>query len=195
MNSFIEYSIYEVIYMTKNILILMASPRLNGNTNLLCKQFKKGAVESGSNVKQINVQEKNINYCYGCNACYIAGSPDCLKNDDDMSEILDNMEEADVIVFATPVYFYTLSGQLKVLIDRTVPRYQKFTGKEIYIITAAATNDKANLDRTVEDIRGFLDCLENPVEKGIIYGNNAWDIGEIKDTPAYDEAYVMGKNA
>ncbi|MCD7782177.1 MAG: flavodoxin family protein [Methanosphaera sp.] len=177
----------------KNVLVLMGSPRLDGNTNILCDQFIKAAKETGANIEKIFVQEKNIKYCYGCNACFKTGNDNCLKIDDDMPEILDSMQKADVIVFATPVYFYTLSGQLKVLIDRTVPRYQKFSDKEVYIIIVAATKDKTLMERTVEDIRGYLDCLPNPHEKGIIYGNNAWEIGEIKNTPAYDEAYQMGK--
>ncbi|MDO5851799.1 MAG: flavodoxin family protein [Methanobacteriaceae archaeon] len=180
--------------MTKKVLILMGSPRTNGNTNILSEQFKKGAQETKAEVEIIKLQEKEINYCLGCNECFKQKNDYCLKQTDDVNEILDKMEEANIIVFATPVYFYTMSGQLKTLIDRTVPRYMKIQNKEIYYILAAATSDKSTLERTVEEFRGYLACLPNPQEKGIIYGYNAWEIGEINNTPAVEEAYFMGKN-
>jgi multimeric flavodoxin WrbA len=107
-----------------------------------------------------------------------------------MAEILDKMVTADVIVLATPVYFYTMDGQMKTFIDRTVPRYTEISNKDFYYIMTAADTDKASLNRTVESFRGFTeDCLDNARECGTIYGVGAWHVGEIKDTPAYDEAY------
>lgn len=112
-----------------------------------------------------------------------------------MEEILDKMVNADVIVLATPVYFYSMDGQLKTFIDRTVPRYTEISDKDFYYILTAADEDKSMLQRTIEGLRGFTeDCLDNPREAGIIYGTGAWKVGEIKSTPAYDEAYEMGKN-
>ena len=72
-----------------------------------------------------------------------------------MAEILDKMVAADVIVLATPVYFYTMDGQMKTLIDRTVPRYTEMTDKEFYYIMTAADTERANLEKTVEGLRGF----------------------------------------
>ena len=69
-------------------------------------------------------------------------------------------------VLATPVYFYTMDGQMKTLIDRTVPRYTEMTDKEFYYIMTAADTERANLEKTVEGLRGFtLDCLDRAVEK------------------------------
>ena len=111
-----------------------------------------------------------------------------------MAEILDKMVKADVIVLSTPVYFYTMDGQMKTLIDRTVPRYQEIKNKEFYYIVSAADTSIANMDKTIESFRGFtLDCLTNATEKGIIYGVGAWQVGEIQSTPAMKEAYEMGK--
>ena len=105
------------------------------------------------------------------------------------------MIHADVIVLATPVYFYSVDGQMKTFIDRTVPRYTEIRNKDFYFIMTAADTEKASLERTLETFRGFTeDCLEGVREAGILYGTGAWQIGEIKDTPAYDEAYEMGKN-
>lgn len=176
----------------KKVLILSASPRKDGNSELLCKEFEKGAIEAGHHVELISTRNKKINYCLGCGVCN--SKHKCVQKDD-MNEILDKMVEADVIVMATPVYFYSMNAQMKTLIDRTVPRYTEMANKELYYILAAADADKKMLHRTIEGFRGFAeDCLEGSIEKGIIYGINAWQIGEIVDTPAMKNAYVAGKN-
>lgn len=111
-----------------------------------------------------------------------------------VKEILDKMVNADVIVLATPVYFYSVSGQMKCFIDRTVPRYTEIKNKDFYFIMTAADTEKSNLERTMETFRGFTeDCLEGAKEAGIIYGIGAWQIGDIKNTPAYNKAYEMGR--
>jgi multimeric flavodoxin WrbA len=99
-----------------------------------------------------------------------------------------------VIVLATPVYFYAMDGQMKTLIDRTVPRYTEISDKDFYFIVTAADTDKNMLERTIEGFRGFTDdCLMNAHEKGIIYGTGAWQVGEIKNSPTMRQAYEMGK--
>jgi multimeric flavodoxin WrbA len=109
-----------------------------------------------------------------------------------MAEVLDKMVEADVIVMATPVYFYTMCAQMKTLIDRTCARYTEIKNKEFYfIVTAADTNNRA-MERTLEEFKGFTYCLEDAKEKGVIYGTGAWDKGEIKGKPAMEEAFKAG---
>lgn len=103
------------------------------------------------------------------------------------------MIAADVIVMATPVYFYTMCGQMKIMIDRCCARYTEISGKEFYFIIAAAENDKAMMERTVDGFRGFLDCLDGAEEKGVVYGIGAWKAGEIKNTPYMREACEMGR--
>ena len=176
--------------MKKNVLILSSSPRRNGNSDLLCDRFLEGAKSSGHTVEKIFIKDKNINYCTGCSSCSMGKS--CPQKDD-MPKILEKMINADVIVMATPVYFYTMCGQMKTFIDRTCARYQEISNKDFYFILSAAVEDKAALERTVDAFRGFTDCLENPREKGIIYGVGAWKVGEIKETHAMDEAYKMGQ--
>lgn len=175
----------------KHVLILSGSPRKGGNSDLLCDRFAEGAKAAGNVVEKIFVSAKNIGYCKGCGVCNTAHR--CVQKDD-MEAILDKMVNTDVIVLASPVYFYSIDGQLKTLIDRTVPRYTEIANKDFYYILTAADTDKSSLDRSIETLRGFTeDCLSNPHEKGIIYGVGAWQIGEIKNTPAYDEAYEMGR--
>lgn len=175
----------------KNVLIISASPRKNGNSDILCDRFAQGAAESGNKVEKIFLASKNIGYCRGCGVCN--STHKCVQKDD-MAEILDKMVNADVIVLATPVYFYSMDGQMKTFIDRTVPRYTEITDKDFYFIMTAADTEKASLNRTMEAFRGFTeDCLSGAREAGVIYGVGAWKVGEIKDTPAYIEAYEMGR--
>lgn len=176
--------------MTKQVLILSSSPRKNGNSSILCDEFLKGASEAGHTVEKIVLADKKINYCTGCYACKRTGK--CAQKDD-MAAILDKMVLADVIVLATPVYFYTMCAQLKTVIDRTVARYTQIAGKELYFIATMADTSKPNMERTFESIRGFAACLPRAKEKGIVYGTGAWNIGDIQSTRAIKQAYEMGK--
>lgn len=177
--------------MSKKILVLSGSPRKGGNSDTLCDEFIRGAKEAGHETEKIFLRNEKINFCTGCGVCNTTSK--CVQRDD-MAEILDKMVKADVIVLSTPVYFYTMDGQMKTLIDRTVPRYQEIKNKEFYYIVAAADTSISNMDKTIESFRGFtLDCLPNATERGIIYGVGAWQVGEIQSTPAMKEAYEMGK--
>jgi multimeric flavodoxin WrbA len=177
--------------IVKKVLIISSSPRKNGNSDTLSNRFSEGALESGNAVKKVFLADKNIGYCRGCGACY--NTHQCVQKDD-MAGLLEEMINSDVIVLATPVYFYSVCGQMKTFIDRTVPRYTEIANKEFYFIMSAADTDKKSLNRTIETFRGFTeDCLDGAKESGIIYGVGAWNVGEIKDTPAYIQAYEMGK--
>ena len=176
--------------MSKKVLIFSSSPRPGGNSDLLCDQFMLGAKEAGHQAEKVFLGDKKINYCNGCSACQ--GTGQCIQKDD-MAEILVKMVKAEVLVMATPVYFYTMSAQLKTLIDRTVPKYTELSAKEMYFIVAAADSNIEAMERTIEGFRGFTSCLNDPQEKGIIYGVGAWNVGDIKNLPAMKQAYNMGK--
>ena len=177
--------------MSKKVLVLSASPRRNGNSDILCDQFIKGASEVGHNAEKIYLGDKKINYCIACDGC--RRNDGVCVHKDDMADILEKMIQADVIVMATPVYFYTMDAQMKTLIDRTVARYTEIRNKDCYIIVTAADEGKELLERTIEGFRGFMDCLPGAKEKGIIYGTGAWAKGDIKGSKAMNEAYTMGK--
>ena len=177
--------------MSKKVLILSASPRKGGNSDLLCDQFMLGAKEAGNQAEKIFLRDKRINYCTGCGACQGNGGK-CVQKDD-MAEVLDKMIAADVIVMATPVYFYTMNAQMKTLIDRTCSRYTEIRNMDFYFIVAAADSSKRAMERTLEGFRAFTSCLGRAKEKGIIYGTGAWNIGDIKGSKAMTQAYEMGK--
>ena len=177
--------------MAKNVLVISSSPRKDGNSETLCKQFAKGAEEAGHKVELLSIRDKKIGYCVGCRAC--AETAKCVQKDD-MAEILDKMMAADVIVLSTPVYFYTMSAQLKTLIDRTVPVYTQMADKKFYYIVTAWDPDKAMLQKTIDSLRGFtMDCLPNAEELGILYGGGAFDLGDVEKLPVMQEAYEAGK--
>lgn len=177
--------------MSKKVLILSGSPRKGGNSDILCDEFAKGARESRHEVEKIRVAEKNIGYCVGCYACKNSG--ECAIKDD-MSEVLQKMIDADVLVLASPVYFYSIDAQLKAVIDRTVARWLEVKNKEFYYIVTMADEDISSADTTLACFRGYADCVSGAKEMGVIIGNGVYEKGEIWDTEAIDKAYNMGKN-
>lgn len=177
--------------MSKKVLIISSSPRKGGNSDILCDRFMEGAKESGNEVVKIRLSEKNIHYCSGCGYC---NSKKQCSQKDEMQQLYENLIWADVIVLATPVYFYSMCAQLKTFIDRCCPVYTKLQNKEFYFIVTAADSDESMTQRTIEGLRGFTeDCLDNAIEKDIIYGVSAWQVGEIKRTRAYNKAFDCGK--
>lgn len=178
--------------MSKNVLILSSSPRKGGNSDTLCDEFMRGAIESGNTVEKIRISEKKICYCSACYYCQESGGV-CAKKDD-MAEILQKMIDADVIVLSSPVYFYSIDAQLKTVIDRTIARWTEVQNKDFYYIITCADTDRQSQERTIECFRGYADCVEGSCEMGIIYGTGVSMPGEIKNTPAFKEAYEMGKS-
>lgn len=177
--------------MSKKVLILSGSPRKGGNSDLLCDEFMRGALESGNEVEKIRIAEKKVGYCTGCYYCASHGGKCAIR--DDMSEILQKMIDADVIVLASPVYFYSIDAQLKAVIDRTVARWLEVKDKEFYYIATCADEQNASIETTLACFRGYADCVEGAKEMGVIYGVGAYEKGEIVSTPAFKKAYETGK--
>lgn len=181
----------KVYFMNKNVLILSGSPRKGGNSDLLCEEFLRGAKESGNIVEKIFIREKKIGYCTACYYCKRSGGICAIK--DDMADILRKMNEADVIVMSSPVYFYSIDAQMKTLIDRCVAQWTQIKDKEFYYIMTAAEDSDDVMNCTLECFRGLAACLSGSAEKGVIYGKGVYEAGEIKGHPAMKKAYEMGK--
>src|SRR5574344_517357 len=177
--------------MNKKVLVISSSYRNGGNSDILCDEFIKGAKESGNIVEKINLREKKINFCTGCYACKSTGK--CAQKDD-VAEILGKLMDNDVIVMATPIYFYTMCGQLKTLIDRTLPLYMKLNNKDMYFILTAADGNKGNLSGAMEEFRGFMACYSGLREKSVLFGTGVWQKGDVKGTAHIQTAYNMGKS-
>lgn len=178
--------------MKKNILVLSGSPRKGGNSDMLCDQFIQGAKEAGHITEKVYVHEQSIGFCKACYYCRESGGTCVIK--DNMADVLQKMIDADVIVFASPVYFYSIDAQLKALIDRTVARWLEVKNKEFYYIMTAADNDTAAMETTLACFRGYADCVKGAKEMGVIYGIGVYKKGEVKDKEAMAHAYEMGKN-
>ena len=181
--------------MSKNVLIISSSMSGTKNTKKLCEQFAEGAKASSNNVELLELRGKKINYCLGCNTCK-RNAGTCVYKDD-VPEILDKMIKADVIVLASPIYFYSITGQMKTLIDRSYAKFDQMKNKEFYfILTCAAPYEapyKNDLDIAINSFRGFIRCLPNAKEKNVIIGDDMAST-EIENTKAYKEAYQSGKS-
>ncbi|MCM1363570.1 MAG: flavodoxin family protein [Faecalibacterium sp.] len=178
--------------MSKKVLILSGSPRNGGNSDLLCDEFMRGAIESGNEVQKIRVASKKVAPCRACYYCRLSGGKCAIE--DDMGEILQKMIDADVIVLASPVYFYSIDAQLKAVIDRTVARWLEVKNKEFYYIVTMADEELESADTTLACFRGYADCVQGAKEMGVIIGSGVYEKGTVKDTTAMTEAYEMGRN-
>ena len=177
--------------MSKNILIISSSPRKDGNSDTLCNEFLRGATEAGHTAEKIFLKDKNIEYCRACGYCY--SNKTCIINDD-MKDLLNKLKNADVIVLASPLYFYSIPAQMKVFIDRLCSGYATIKNKEFYYIFTAADTEPDSVQYALGEYKGFLSCLENPVEKGYLFARGVWQKGEINNTSYPQKAYEMGKS-
>lgn len=171
----------------KHVLILSASPRKSGNSDILCRQFMRGAQDAGHRAEIISLYDKNTGFCRACYACFKTGR--CVLRDD-MEEIIDKMQQADVIVVATPTYFYSMNGKLKTVIDRFLPRWQDLGGHDVYLIITGH-DGREGLKLVEEELTKIFTGLGNQV-KGSIWGEGVWQKGEVENTKAMDEAYQAG---
>ena len=175
----------------KNIVIIGASPRAGGNSDLLCKEFERGALESGNNVKSLSTSSSKLtlNIFDNSFACFKSG--ECII-EDDVEQILNDIQWADVLVIATPTYFLTMNAKLKTLIDRFLPRWQNLSGHEIYLIITGH-DSKSGLKLVATELTSIFENLGNRIS-GIIWGERVWQKGEVKNSKAMAEAYNAGRN-
>lgn len=177
----------------KKVLILSGSPRKGGNSDILCDEFMRGAIDAGNEVEKIRVTEKKIAPCNGCYFCRNSGGR-CALNDD-MADILQKIIDCDVLVLSSPVYFYSVCAQLKAVIDRTVARWREIANKDLYYIATAAESDQDTLDITLSCFHGFAKCIDGYEEKGTLYGKGVADKGDVLNRPELMTiAYEMGNS-
>lgn len=178
--------------MTKKVLIIATSPRKNGNSNRLAQEFEKGAKDAGNSTEIVYLYDKNISFCKGCLICQ--KTHQCVIKDD-ANAIVDKMKISDVIVWATPIYYYEMSGQMKTMIDRSNPLFgSNYSFKDIYLIAAAADSGEYAMDGAIKGVQGWIDCFEGTSLKGIIKGLGLEGTGEAENSPALSQAYNMGKS-
>lgn len=177
--------------MAKSVLIISSSLRAGSNSDLLARECEKGAKAAGHDVRLISLKGKEIQFCIGCLACQKTGR--CVLRDD-VSEIMEQVKNAEVLVFATPIYYYELSGQLKTLLDRLNPLYSSdYAFRDIYMIATAAEDDEAAFDKAYNGLQGWVDCFGKAELKGRVTGGG---IDAANDAPNHPDvmkqAYRLG---
>lgn len=179
--------------MSKNVLIISTTPRKGGNSEVIANEFASGAKASGHNVEIVSLHSKKIDYCIGCLTCQDTGR--CVIADD-AEEIAKKMLVVDVVVYATPVYYYSMCGQMKTFLDRMNPLFSAdYAFRDIYLIATAADGFDSAMDGTVVGLQGWVDCFSKARLKGVIRGTGLTDVGEAVDaTDILRSAYDMGKN-
>ena len=180
--------------MSKKILILSTSPRKGGNSDGLADAFAEGAREAGHQVKKIVLYDKTIGFCRGCLACQ--KTQRCVIRDD-ADAIAQTMRSAEVIVFATPIYFYEMCGQMKTLLDRSNPLFPSdYAFRDIYLLATAADSAESSMDGAVKGLEGWIACFEKAALRGVVRGTGAAGAGTILQVPAaLKSAFELGNKA
>jgi multimeric flavodoxin WrbA len=167
--------------MSKKVLVISSSLRVGGNSDLLADEFARGAKEAGNSVEKINLAGKTINFCRGCLACQ--KTMRCVIKDD-AAEIAQKMLTADVIAFATPIYYYEMSGQLKTMLDRANPLFPAdYSFRDIYFIATAADGEDEAAERAINGLGGWIECFPKAKLAGTVLGMGVDEKGEILEHP------------
>lgn len=138
------------------ILVLNGSPRVKGNTAGFVAAFKEGAESSGHEVTVFPVAKMKISGCCGCNTCHSEKNSGKCCHDDDMQEIYPYIDSADLIVFASPVYYWSFTGQMQSAISRFYSKGKPAVPKYAMILSSGSPNVYDALTRQFNDILGFF---------------------------------------
>lgn len=169
--------------MAKNVLIISSSPRKGGNSETLAAAFAKGALEAGSKVETVYLREKQYGFCKGCFACLKLGH--CVIKDDAV-EVAAKMHDADVLVFVTPVYYYSVSGQLKTMLDRANPLFDTdYAFTKVYLLATAAEDEPETVEGAVKAVQGWVDCFERCELTETVFAGGVNDVGDMPGIPLW----------
>ena len=178
--------------MNKKVVVINTSLRAKSNSDILAESFAKGTKEAGNEVEIISLKDKAIGFCKGCLACQ--KTQKCVINDDAVA-IAEQVKGADVVVFATPVYYYELSGQMKTLLDRLNPLFSSdYRFRDVFLLATAADNDAAAMDGPISGMNGWVSCYGKARLAGTVFAGGVTDGGEINGHSALEKAFEMGKN-
>lgn len=176
----------------KRVVIISTSLRVRSNSDLLAEQFMKGAESTGHQVEKVELLGKQIAFCLGCFACAKLGR--CVI-DDDVNGIMEKVMKADVIVWATPIYYYEMSGQMKTLIDRMNAMYDRdYRFREVYLLTTAAEDEASVPQRAEAGLTGWIDCYPKARLVGTLFCGGVNEPNEIQGNAKLEEAFELGKS-
>ena len=174
-------------------ILVIVGAKKNGQTNKLVGQFINGAVSSGHTVETVNLLTlKNVHGCVDCQTCKRNGGTCVWK--DDIAPLMEKVVAADVLVFASPVYFFSISSQLKLFMDRTYAVMEQIKNKKFYFVATAAgpsVDYGEDFKKVVEPIQGWLDCFEG---MEFIRTLSFFDTGtiDVSESDVYKESASVG---
>ena len=175
----------------KRIIVISTSLRNGSNSDLLADKFVEGAKAAGNEVEKISLVGKNIQFCKGCLACQKLGR--CVINDD-VNEIMAKVLNADVVVWATPIYYYEMSGQMKTLIDRMNAMYaQDYQFRDVYLLATAAEEEAETPKRAEMGLTGWIDCYPKSRLAATLFCGGVNGAREIEGNSKLQEAYDLGR--
>lgn len=172
------------------IVVLVGSMRKGGNTYLLAQAFAEGAGKNNT-VEIVSVADYKVNPCIGCNSCFTREGNQCFQKDD-MAEIYEKLRIADIVVIASPVYFYGISAELKAIVDRLhTPMRNEFQIKKLALLLVGAATLPELFDAIKLQYQLVLNFFHLE-DAGMVLVRGVKDIGDIKETQALEEAYNLG---
>lgn len=176
----------------KKVLIISTSLRMNSNSDILARECESGARDAGLDVEYVSLKGKEIKYCIGCLSCQRTNK--CVLKDD-VADIMAKVKEAEVIVYATPIYYYEMSGQMKTLLDRLNPLYTSdYKFRDIYMIATAADDSDTTFDKAYSGLNGWVDCFEKASLRGKVVAGGVDEAGSVNDfVDIKHKAYELGR--
>lgn len=181
--------------MGKNIVILNGSPRKNGNTSMLVHAFADGARSAGNTVTEFFLDSMNLHGCKGCFGGHSSGEFPCVQRDD-MGRIYPAVKQCDVVVLASPLYYWTLSGQIKTALDRLFALEER-DGNLLRGHNRASALLMAAEGHGFDDAVLYYDHLMEHLgwkNLGHVLAGGNMDVGDIKGKPELQQAYLLGKS-
>ena len=176
----------------KKVIVISTSLRPGSNSHAMAEQFAKGAEAAGHQVEFVSLRGKEIKFCVGCLSCQKTGA--CVFKDD-VPAIMESVLNADVVCWATPIYYYEMSGQMKTLIDRMNAMYPKdYKFRDVYLLTTAAEDGEFVYRRAEGGLTGWIDCYEKCTLKSHIFCGGVGGPNEIAGNAKLQEAFEMGKS-
>ena len=175
-----------------NVVVISTSLRAKSNSDILTEQLIAGAKDAGHVVEHISLKNKEIRFCIGCLSCQ--KTQKCVLKDDAI-EIAEKVKSADTLVFATPIYYYEMSGQMKTLLDRMNPLYASdYRFRRVYMLSTATEDEESTPEKAVNGLQGWVDCFEQAELAGSLFCGGISDPGEATGkTTELEEAYQFGQ--
>ena len=175
------------------VLVITTSLRAGSNSDILAERLVAGAKDAGHEVEHISLKGREIKFCIGCLACQ--KTQKCVLRDD-AAEIAEKVKNADTLVFATPIYYYEMSGQMKTLLDRMNPLYPSdYRFRRVYLLATATEDEETTPEKAITGLQGWVDCFEKAALAGSLFCGGISDPGEAAAREAeLAEAYRFGKS-